>query len=132
MNRQSRIRSLVMALVALIVFCGAFVVARRYHAPPPAHDAEPRPDRPVATSGASVRPLTGAGEALAPEVAALRERNLLVLQKSLEQANRIGPSTHAGDAHVGKPARLSDDLLARFTADHRLKITHHRGVRVRP
>ena len=54
-----------------------------------------------------------------------------VVKKCAEDADRVRPSTDAGDHDIGKSAKDRERLLARLAPDDRLEVTHHRRVRVR-
>ena len=55
-----------------------------------------------------------------------------IVNEMIEAADGVGASAHAGDHRVGKPSLLFHELLFDFLRDHRLKIPHDGGERVRP
>src|SRR5437868_2863175 len=57
--------------------------------------------------------------------------NLGVTKKLIEQSDRIAAAAHARDEQIRKAARFGDDLIASLASDHRLKISYHRGIRMR-
>src|ERR1019366_9922239 len=56
---------------------------------------------------------------------------LPVRDEFIERADCIGPAADTGDDSCGQSAFLLEDLLLHLDADHALKITHHRRIRMR-
>src|SRR5687767_10466748 len=53
-----------------------------------------------------------------------------LIQKIMEQSDRIGASTDTSHEHIGKPTLGFHYLQASFTADDALKIAHHQRIRM--
>src|SRR6185369_15678586 len=56
--------------------------------------------------------------------------HLLVLNKIIENADRVRSATHASNDCRGKPARHLKNLRARLAPDNTMKIAHHRRIRM--
>src|SRR3954451_3143427 len=54
----------------------------------------------------------------------------LVLDEFMENSNRVGSTAYAGDDRRRQLAFSLQDLCSRFTANHRVKIAHHGGIRM--
>ncbi|KAI3484929.1 hypothetical protein L1887_51984 [Cichorium endivia] len=59
------------------------------------------------------------------------QTHVLVLDKRMEDANRVGSTTNAGNDSVRKLALLLVQLLLDLLADDRLEVAHDRGERMR-
>src|SRR5436309_14318404 len=57
--------------------------------------------------------------------------DVLVPNKVEEQANRIAPSTNAGDERSRKAAFLLQNLRADFASDDGLEVANHKRIRMR-
>ena len=57
--------------------------------------------------------------------------HLRITQKLMEQPDGVGPASDTSEKMRGQTLFRSEDLLARFAADDRLKITHHCGIGMR-
>src|SRR5262245_13528078 len=55
-------------------------------------------------------------------------RNLFILQEGMKQTNGIAASSNAGQQSVGESVFLAEDLFFSFSANHRLKVSHHHWV----
>ncbi len=101
MNGGSRAWSLVMALVAALVFCGAFVLARRHPAPPLRELLQQRTERPVGTSGSRATSPAQAESADVADIVELRSRHLLVPVEGADVERWKGSfaETHNGHLH---------------------------------
>src|SRR5438552_3118689 len=54
-----------------------------------------------------------------------------ILQKRVEQSDRVAAAANAGDKQIGQLLRAFEDLTARFNTDNALKIAHHHRVGMR-
>ncbi len=59
------------------------------------------------------------------------EFNMLIIHKSTKDSNRIRPATHTRNDRIRQTPHFHHYLFTCFRPDHRLKLTHHRRVRVR-
>ena len=55
-----------------------------------------------------------------------------VVEKGVEQPDRVGASADARDDRVGQPPGPLEDLLARLAPDHRVEVAHHLRIRMGP
>jgi hypothetical protein len=58
--------------------------------------------------------------------------HLRIVQERVEQAHRIRAAPDAGNERIGQASFRREHLLARFVPDHRLKVTHHHRIGMRP
>ena len=56
---------------------------------------------------------------------------LAIVQKRVEQSDRIRAAAYACDQQIGQPLFRFQNLRARFDADHAMKIAHHHRIRMR-
>src|SRR5262249_909770 len=57
--------------------------------------------------------------------------HLFIAEKLVEQTDRIAAASDAGYQQIGQASLLVEYLLPSLAPDHRLKVPHHRRVRMR-